>query len=100
MRAIVVIALVLAAAPAIAADHSLVCKNPGHAYNITYSDGAKVAIVNPDSEAIHEKVIAASSNMVVLDIGKDGMASILHLDAPRKNEIFADGELVQTDACI
>ncbi len=100
MRAIALMALVIAATPAAAADYSLVCKNPGRAYNMTYSDGAKVAIVNPDSEAIREKVIAVSGKIIVLDVGQAGMASVLHLDKPRKVETFADGELVQTDACI
>jgi hypothetical protein len=97
------VAATVIASPAVAADFELICQNPGREYFITYDAGAKVAVINPDSTATRQTVIAVIENdgerLVVLDLGEPGMASVLHLRPYMKNDIYADGELVQTDAC-
>lgn len=94
-----VAAIALLASPSLAADYSIVCQNPGAAYNVTFSDGAKEVVINPDGPTTRQKVLAATGDMLVLDLGTPGMVSILRTAAPMENAIYADGELVQTDAC-
>lgn len=104
MRLVLVLtAMLLLTLPAKAADYNLICQNPGREYNITFSDGDKAAVINPDSSDTHQPVLAVINNdaerMIVLDLGTPGMASVLHLRPYLKNDIYAEGELVQTDAC-
>lgn len=92
-------ALILLTSSALAGDLNIVCQNPGAAYNVTFSDGAKEIVINPDGPATRQKVLAATRDMLVLDLGKPGMVSILRTVDPMENAIYADGDLVQTDAC-
>lgn len=97
------IPLALCSGRAEAAEWSLICQNPGREYNITYSPGDAAAIVDPDSSATRLPVLATingdAMRLIVLQLGQPGMASLLHLRPYLKNEIFADGELIQTDGC-
>ncbi|MEQ1933811.1 MAG: hypothetical protein ABL962_08030 [Fimbriimonadaceae bacterium] len=93
----------LASVDAQAADYELICENPGREYLVTYDVGDSGVVINPDSDAIRQPILAIIDNdslrVLVLDLGQAGMASLLHLRPYLKNEIFAEGELLQTDAC-
>lgn len=86
-----------------AADYELVCQDPGREYYLTYSVGDTAVLIDPDSSAIHQAVLAFINSdairVLVLDVGQPRMVSVLHLRPYLKNDIFSDGQLVQTDAC-
>lgn len=98
MRVILALTLALIATDA-HADLSLVCHNPGQSYNLTYTDGAKAVVINPDSAKVSQPVLATIGDVMILELSWPGMVSALHLTEPVRNEIFADGELIQTDSC-
>lgn len=105
MRRIAGIAvLLLASSHAIAAaDYSLICQNPAHDYLVTFSDGDKVAVVDPDSAATEHPVLATirtdAEHIIVLGTPDPTVTELLHLRPFQKIDVYGGGELVQTDAC-
>lgn len=99
----VLVASALSTGESIAAGYSLICQNPGREYNLIYNQGDNSAIIDPDSDNIRQPVLAVinsdSARLVILGLSQPGMVSVLHLRPYLKNDIYADGQLIQTDSC-
>lgn len=103
MRVSMMGAALLVAACGAASAESLICHNPGREYNLVFEPGAGVIVINPDGPTTTWPVLSRlqgdAQQILVVDLGQEGMTGQVHLSPYKKVEIFSKGELVQTDAC-
>lgn len=87
---------------AIAAEHTMICKNPRREYLVVFRE-PRTMILNPDSDATRYRVLAVEKQGEQLFVAgltvKNGPTFRAYFNASKKLEYYAHGKLMQTDKC-